>query len=470
MPPSLVVRISPWLVLAAGCASVVREPSDGGGGNGGSGIDAPTSSDTTSSSSGTGAGPAVRELEVLVVAGWETAYPAPNLTVFSSDPAGALLATATTDESGRATLSVQDDGMVTAAAMFVYPPDEKWNGWTHLATSLVVTAEMKSAKLKIDASTLAPTPAGSVLLQIELPSLEDGWSYWLDDGCSWEQAVEPGTVVEERSIGDQTCSWFGLGAPITVTLRRDHGEGTESEVVGSACVPSWSAGTTVPLDLTAPLTWVDATVRVQGEALPSISGSWRLSSWGFAPVEMTSPNSYVASAPHPTWIVPLTVPLPFYLFGPSDGDDSPYCDRTLYGQRAYGDGQLELDWQQLARPTSNGDSWSLQEGAIGDFVWLSAAYGTSGEALWWDVQVPANAQGIIPPWLEAPEELSAASVMGSDLFRHADEVPATWELRAHEEFVGLDYADVTGIEFDPKADGVTRLRASCYADDVVTVR
>ncbi len=359
--------------------------------------------------------------------------------------------------------------MVTAVAMFAYEPDVEYPGWIHLATSLVVTAETKSAKLTIDATGVAPTPAGSVLLQIELPSLEDGWSYWLDDGCSWEQAVEPGTVLEERSIGDQTCSWFEPGSPITVTLRRDHGEGTASEVVASACVPSWSAGTTVPLDLTAPLTWIDATVRVQGEALPPVSGSWRLTSWGLAPEVMTSSNSYMASAPHPSWVVPLTAPLPFYLFDTGDGGDTPYCDRTLEGQRAYGDGQLELDWQQLARPTSTGDSWSLEDGAIGDFVWLSASYGTTGEALWWDVQVPANSQGLIPPWLEAPAELSAASAMGGDLFRHADEVPATWALRAHEEFVGLDYADVTAIDFDPKADGVTRLRASCESENV-TVR
>ena len=88
-------------------------------------------------------------------------------------------------------------------------------------------------------------------------------------------------------------------------------------------------------------------------------------------------------------------------------------------------------------------------------------------------------EAIAKPLLCCPEARVTASICVSiygldapdtlTLFRHADEVPATWALRAHEEFVGLDYADVTAIDFDPKADGVTRLRASCESENV-TVR
>lgn len=464
MRPVLACLLAAPLLVGVGCGPIVRLPADGGGGAGAGGTDASSSSSTgDTSTSGTGAAPTHRELDVRVVAGgyaWRPMFPVPEVTVFSSDAQGALVDSTTTADGGVATLTVEDGGLVTAVELYAYGPSEEDATWTHVAKSRLVTEGTSSMQLVIEPSWLGVPPGAPMLVQIEIPPMEEGWNYVLDDGCYVGETVEPGTVMVERVVGAADCQMFGAFGSVTVSLWRDQGAGTTPELVSSAAT-RWEPDTMALLDLTLPITWVDATMTISGEDLPSLQGSWRLTSWELAPVEMSSSSALVVSAPHPSWISTLDAPIPFFVALDSE------CPGFFHGQRSFEGGQLELAWPELARIESDGETWDVVDGAPGDYVNLYTSTTLSfEEVMWWYVDVPTSQQGYVPPWLEAPAELSSESAEADVLFRNVQEEPTPWRVREHVDYVGLAYEDVVAMGFDGMADGVVRLESSCSTADL----
>ncbi len=378
--------------------------------------------------------------------------------MFSSDAQGALLDTTTTDDDGFATLTVEDGGLVTTAALYVYETKQGSPGSTHLASSLVVTQELSSARLTLLEDALGTPPSGAMLVQIQIPPMEAGWTYVLEDGCFAGEVVPPGTAMVDRIVHASGCQLFETFGAVTVSLWREQ-PGFAPELVGTAATP-WEAASSAVIDVSQPVEWVDATMTVHGDGLLAPAGSWRLSSWEFTPTETESPDSYSVSAPHPKWITGFDAPLPFV--ASFDAAGGLNCSARVQGQRTFDDGTLELEWPNLAGLQIADVTWQLSDGGVGDYLRLSASTPLGfAEAIWWDVLVPTSLLGYVPPWLEAPAELATESGTGDDLFKNVEGNSAPWRLREHVEYAGFTYADVMSIDFDPLANGVTRFETSC---------
>ncbi|MBL8743998.1 MAG: hypothetical protein JNK04_22985 [Myxococcales bacterium] len=402
-----------WLALfalyVAACSPDVVVPA-GGGGGGGAG---------TGGQGGGGGSPpvATRSLTVRVerrLSDWGlSTYPLEGLTVFASDPEGALLSTAVTGKDGSAELQAADNGFVTAVSLDEQPCINDDCEDRLLSVRVVPAAQ----SLRLPAEARDAKSREPMSLKVEWDPIEDAL-YTVSWSCeNLSNTVLPFWLPSEQSsveIPDVVACPGSDEIAVAIDVQTPPPEDGPYAITQFGYVDGlpYVAGGALTVHV-ALQPGAEATLLVTGgphlvqnlgyaRLLPGVgvglNGSWQQ--------QWVNGGTWQLS----TTVAPAFPELPRWLHAYPNTE----CAFTDVVEVGTGDGQITVDAERLAgvipMPGAVGTgklkgAWKLLDGEIGDAVFLDSSWTDEQGHVVWEFLEPVKSEGEGVPLLELPPDL-----------------------------------------------------------------